>query len=118
MGKPDRDAVRFARYLRQHSTEAEILLWSQLRRRELGGYRFRRQHPVGPYTLDFACLDPRLAIELDGSQHYEDPLRDRRRDAYLRGQGFRTLRFSNHEVFSDLEAVLEAIHQALTEGGG
>ena len=103
----------FARELRRNSTDAEILLWSRLRRNGIPGYHFRRQHPVGPYVLDFACLRPRVAVELDGGQHYERPEYDRRRDDYLKSQDFEVLRFPNHEVFEDLDAVLEMIYEAL-----
>ena len=109
------DQKHFARELRQHSTDAEILLWSRLRRKGIPGYRFRRQHPVGPYILDFACLRPRVAIELDGGQHYENPEYDRRRDEYLKSQDFEILHFPNHQIFEDLDAVLDQIYETLEQ---
>ena len=99
--------------MRRNPTEAERLLWPYLRNRRLSGYRFRRQHTVGQYIVDFACLDPRLAIELDGSQHLEHPQRDRRRDADLASKGFKTLHFTNHEVLTDTQTVLETILREL-----
>jgi very-short-patch-repair endonuclease len=102
------------RSLRRRSTDAEHLLWRLLRRRGVLGIKFRRQHPVGPFILDFYCADHRLAIELDGGQHYTDEARayDEARTIYLARQGIRVLRFGNHELFEDAEAVLEVIRQA------
>jgi very-short-patch-repair endonuclease len=110
------DALRipFARDLRARMTEAETRLWFHLRRRELGGRRFRRQHPIGPYIADFACLDAGLVVELDGSQHLLSRT-DARRDACLRRHGFRVLRFWNDEVLLRLEDVLEAILRTLED---
>ena len=110
---PTRQRTNFARKLRTQPTDAETLLWSRLNRRAFPAHRFRRQYPIGAYIIDFACLKPKLAIELDGSQHYESPERDRHRDAILEAKGFRVLRFSNHEVFEDLDTVVEAIYLAV-----
>ena len=110
---PTRQRTNFARKLRAKPTEVETLLWSRLSRRAFPSHRFRRQHPIGAYIIDFACLNPKLAIELDGGQHYESPETDRHRDAVLESKGFKILRFSNHEVFEDLDAVVEAIYLAV-----
>ncbi len=117
MARTPPDSVSRAREFRREPTLAEAELWRHLRRRELSGYRFRRQHPIGPYFADFACLEPPLVVELDGSQHLDDAERDRRRDAYLAECGFRTLRFTNDLVFTEVDAVLDAIVEAL-EGQG
>ena len=103
----------FARSLRRSTTQTEALVWSRLRRRRLGGHRFRRQHPVGRHVADFVCLKQRLAIELDGGQHAEQAKYDRARDDYLRQRGFRVLRLWNSEVMGDLDATLDAILSAL-----
>ena len=103
-----------ARELRRAQTDAEGLLWQYLRRRALAGYRFRRQYPVGPYIADFVCMSERLIVELDGTQHAETRAKDKARDAYLQRQGFRVLRFWNHDVFKDCSAVAEGIYAALT----
>ena len=113
MARTDPDAVSLARAFRGEPTLAEAELWRHLRLRQLNGYRFRRQHPIGPYFADFACLQPPLVVELDGSQHLEHPESDRRRDAYMAEHGFRTLRFTNDLVFTELDAVLEVILAAL-----
>lgn len=84
-----------------------------MRRRELGGFKFRRQHPVGPFVCDFVCLEAGVAIELDGSQHVDLDLYDARRDAFLKAAGFRVLRFWNADVLMRVESVLETIFQAL-----
>ena len=102
----------FARSLRRSTTQTEALVWSRLRRRQLGGYRFRRQHPIGPYVADFVCLEQRLAIEMDGGQHAELAEYDRARDDYIRQRGFRVLRLWNSEVFADLDGTLDAILSA------
>jgi very-short-patch-repair endonuclease len=103
----------FARFLRHNATDAERLLWSRLRGRQLGGFRFRRQRPIGNYVCDFVCLSESVVIELDGSQHIEQADYDSRRDAFLRSNGFRVLRFWNGDVMQRLETVLETIHEAL-----
>ena len=100
------------RELRSQLTDAEQRLWFHLRRRQLVGQRFRRQCPVGPYIADFACLERRLIIELDGGEH-AGSAEDRCRDAYLYRRGFRVLQFWNNLVFENLEGVLSEIDRAL-----
>lgn len=103
-----------ARSLRKASTEAEQRLWHHLRRNQLEGQHFRRQHPIGPYVVDFVCLDAHLIVETDGSQH-QDNEHDSIRDAFLARYGFRVLRFWNNETLGQTEAVLAAIIAALQE---
>jgi len=106
--------VTQARMLRRDATPAERKLWPLLRSRTLGT-KMRRQHPCGPYILDFACIEKKLAVELDGDTHAigDGPARDARRNAWLNGQGWRVLRFSNREVFANTDGVLHAIAVAL-----
>ena len=104
----------FARQLRQTQTDAETLIWRMLRNRALKDAKFRRQHPMGPYILDFYCAEHRLAIELDGGQH-NGCERDAQRDAWLAAQGITVLRFWNNQVLQETENVLQAIWQALPE---
>ena len=106
----------FARTLRKNLTDAERHLWFRLRGNRLGGFRFRRQHPVGPYIADFACLQPRLLVELDGGQHL-DSAYDNRRDAFLHSQGYVVLRFWNNDVLGQTDGVLTVILEALLAGG-
>ena len=110
----ERAGVR-ARALRQTSTDAELLLWHRLRNRHLAGFKFRRQHPIGPFFADFACLEALLVVELDGGQHFEAEVTaaDARRTAVLQQAGFTVLRFDNRQVLSETDAVLAAIHQRL-----
>ncbi|MBS0193770.1 MAG: endonuclease domain-containing protein [Proteobacteria bacterium] len=103
-----------ARRLRTAMTDAERKLWQCLRLRQIEGFRFRRQHPLGPYILDFVCLERKLIVEVDGGQHL-DSARDAARDTWLRNAGFRVLRFWNHEVLTMNESVAQAIYDALTE---
>ena len=100
--------------LRKNTTDAEALLWRHLRNRQLSGSKFRRQHPIGPYCVDFACPEKKLIIEVDGGQHIEDAEADRIRSGHLSDKGYRVLRFWNHEVLSDVESVLDAIITALS----
>jgi primosomal protein N' (replication factor Y) len=102
-----------ARKLRQAQTDAEKRLWRHLRNRAMDGCKFRRQHPVGPYICDFVCLERRLVIEVDGGQHTAMRDADRRRSAFLEAGGFAVMRFWNHEVLSQTEAVLQRIHAAV-----
>ena len=103
----------FARDLRQTQTDAEIRLWSKLRARRLGGYKFYRQRPIGPYIADFVCRTHFLVIELDGGQH--TPERDAPRTAYLEREGYRVIRFWNPEVLQNTDGVLETILQILDD---
>ncbi|MBZ0222630.1 MAG: DUF559 domain-containing protein [Dokdonella sp.] len=112
---PPKEAIEFARNLRRDGTDAEQRLWQLLRNRHLGDFKFRRQHPLPPYTLDFYCDAAKLCVELDGGQHADAAARDARRDAFLQAQGIRTLRVWNNEVMQNLEAVLQAIWNALHE---
>jgi len=107
-----------ARSLRQHATDAERVLWQQLRGRRLGGYKFRRQMAIDPYIVDFVCLDAKIIVELDGGQHLEQQKQDQERTHYLESMGYRVLRFWNHEVLAEMEAVLEQIHKALGASSG
>jgi len=106
----------FARSLRLHQTDAENLLWLLLRNRGLG-FKFRRQHPVGKYFLDFYCPEVLLAVELDGGQHNRDvaTLRDEQRTAEIRNLGIEVLRFWDHDVLKHTDAVLERIYKELTD---
>ena len=97
------------RALRHRMSDAERRLWRYLRNRALQGWKFRRQHAIGPFIADFACPELRLVIELDGGQHLAQQDYDARRTRYLQRQGWRVLRFWNHEVFNALDAVLRQI---------
>jgi very-short-patch-repair endonuclease len=103
-----------AKELRSNPTDAERILWQHLRLRPLGGYKFRRQQPLGPSIVDFVCLEKRLVIEVDGGQHNTQRSYDEQRDAWLEQQGFRVLRFWKNEVLQNVEGVKGAIWQALT----
>jgi very-short-patch-repair endonuclease len=101
--------------LRQNATDAERRLWAMLRNRRLQSYKFRRQHPIVRFIVDFACTKHRLVIEADGGQHNESAA-DTRRTAWLESQGWRVIGFWNNDVLSNTEGVLTAILQALQDG--
>jgi very-short-patch-repair endonuclease len=107
-------ALTRRRALRQRATNAEKVLWDLLRARQFVGLKFRRQHSVGPYIVDFYCAASRVAVELDGGQHFtmEGQVYDERRSAYLASHGIRVLRFSNRELFEELNGVLELLRRA------
>jgi very-short-patch-repair endonuclease len=90
-------------------TDAERLLWSHLRNRELGGWKFRRQHSVGPFIVDFICPEKNVVIEVDGGQHDENKELDEQRSAFLNKMGYKVFRFWNNEVMQETEAVLDSI---------
>ena len=100
---------RLQRRLRKSMTDAERRLWRSLQRRQLGGLKFRRQHPFGDYVIDFVCLEAKLAVEVDGGQHADGKVGDAARTNFLERAGFRVLRFWNHEVLRDTESVVEVI---------
>ncbi|WP_342241365.1 endonuclease domain-containing protein [Inquilinus sp. OTU3971] len=101
------------RALRQSQTEAERLLWRQLRGKRVGDLRFRRQYPLGNFIVDFVCLAARLVIEVDGPSHDLTVDADERRTRWLESQGFRVLRFTNDQVRYRLPDVVDAIAAAL-----
>jgi len=103
------EMVLVARALRQHLTPAEHLLWEELRKRRLAGLRFRSQHPIGSYVLDFYCPAFKLAIEIDGLIHETRSKQDHYRTEVLNLMGITVLRFSNAEIFNELPRVLERI---------
>ena len=102
-----------ARKLRKNLTDAERVLWTHLRKRRINGLRFRRQHPIPPFIVDFACPQIRLAIEIDGSQHDDDSERDEWRSRKLAESGYRVIRYWNNDVLHDIESVLDSIHAAV-----
>jgi very-short-patch-repair endonuclease len=119
-----RVSVPLARRLRLTPTDAEMRLWSRLRRKQLEGFRFRRQHPLGPYVVDFFCAEATLIVEVDGGQHAYD---GERRTRWLEARGYRVIRFWNNDVLANTEGVLHTILDALRaaphpdlplEGGG
>ena len=107
-----RERVRVrARELRQFSPDAERHLWQRLRSRQLAGYKIRRQHPIGRWFADFACVEAGLVIELDGGQHFsaEGLLADQQRSAGLAANGFQVLRFTDREALMERDAVLSRV---------
>ncbi|MEA2999438.1 MAG: hypothetical protein QOK17_1271 [Sphingomonadales bacterium] len=109
------EALQRVRELRREMTPAERRLWSRLRGRRLGGFKFKRQEWVGPFIADFYCWEARLIVELDGTQHADRDEYDRARSAYLKREGFRVVRFWNNQVTDELERVLSTILAILEE---
>jgi very-short-patch-repair endonuclease len=105
-----------ARKLRSEMTRVEWRLWSRISRRQLAGFKFRRQAPIGPYTVDFYCPARRLVIEIDGPQHADAVPEDAERDRWLSSHGYRVLRFSADEAFDETDGVLEVILREVGRG--
>src|SRR5260370_36247128 len=110
---PSRVTVPLARKLRLTPTDAEIRLWSRLRRKQLEGFRFRRQHPLGPYVVDFFCAEAKLVVEVDGGQHADD---GEARTQLLETRGYRVIRFWNNDVLANTQRVLREILDSLRVG--
>ncbi|MDF1684385.1 MAG: endonuclease domain-containing protein [Legionellaceae bacterium] len=108
---PKERAITKSRILRKTSTSTELKLWEYLRNRRFQNLKFRRQHPMGPYVVDFLCLTQKLIIELDGYQHLEQVAYDQQRSSYLEHLGFRVIRFWNHDVLQRLPWVLGNIRK-------
>ncbi|MFA5016425.1 MAG: endonuclease domain-containing protein [Methylobacter sp.] len=104
-----------ARSLRQNQTDVEYLLWQKLRNRQVLNFKFRRQFPIVPFIVDFCCLELKLIIELDGSQHFEQAAYDEERSFYLTQRGFKVIRFWNNEIIENSEGVLEKIYLIILE---
>ena len=107
--------ITFARHLRQDHTPGEKVLWRKIRERRFHGLKFRRQVPIGPYIVDFLCVEKNLIIEIDGDSHYGQGAqeRDAKREAYLQVQGFDILRVGNRQVTQELDTVLAKLGRML-----
>ena len=107
----NKDLKEHSRDLRRNITEAEKLIWSRIRKKQVKDYQFYRQRIIGNYIVDFYCPKAGLIVELDGGQHYhpEDLKKDTLRDDYMESLGLKILRFSNNEIFGNLDAVMEKI---------
>jgi len=110
--KPTQSLQNSAKHLRTHMTDAEHKLWYFLRGHRFHGIKFKRQKPIGPYIVDFVCVQHALIIEVDGGQH-ADSSADKQRDTWLQQRGWRVLRVWNNDVLVNTAAVLEVIHQAV-----
>jgi very-short-patch-repair endonuclease len=110
-GKDGRRTGR-SRSLQRSGTRAELTLWRYLRDRQLGGFKFVRQEPVGPYYPDFVCRERHLIVEVDGGQHAQSAA-DRERDAFLTGLGYQVVRIWNNEIFENIEGVLQMLRSEL-----
>jgi very-short-patch-repair endonuclease len=117
MPRKDESKIEIARKLRGESTVAEKLLWKQLKNRQLHGFKFVRQEPIGPYFADFVCREMKLVVEIDGDTHStgEEVAHDARRTTYLEQRGYRVIRFWNIEVKEGMDGVLAALIRALTD---
>jgi len=111
-----RSFVESSRRLRKDQTRHELTLWTILRARRFQGVKFRRQHEIGPYIVDFCCPEKKFVVELDGGGHGEpvQEKKDRARDEYLTKQGYRVMRFWNSDLDQNLEGVLESILAEIT----
>ncbi len=101
--------------MRKHPTKAEVLLWEELRAKQLAGYKFRRQHPIGSFIVDFYCPLRKLVIEIDGPVHNNQKAYDKTREDYLQAMGFTVLRFANQKVEDHMSDVLQEILTMLTK---
>jgi len=112
----EKQSKPFARQLRKQMTDAELILWSALRRKQMHGFRFRRQHPLGPYIADFACISLKLIVEVDGATHATpaELAYDKRRREYFASRGWREIRVGNDDVYNHLEAVIDRIWRECT----
>ncbi|MBM4350351.1 MAG: endonuclease domain-containing protein [Deltaproteobacteria bacterium] len=106
------DRIR-PRQLRKNMTDAERLLWRHLRLRQISGYKFRRQQPIGRYIVDFVCFEKKLIIEVNGGQHADQLAYDAKRSAWLEKEGFHILRFWDNQVLNETDGVKEIINDAL-----
>jgi very-short-patch-repair endonuclease len=112
--------IRRARTLRRDAPSAERLVWRDVRNRQLGGWKFTRQEPVGPFIADFVCREKMLVVEIDGATHSTDEelLSDERRTAFLQQREYRLIRFTNEEIYENVDGALEEILRVAGDGGG
>jgi very-short-patch-repair endonuclease len=103
--------IRLAKTLRKNTVPAEALLWKALRNRTLGGFKFRRQHSIGPFVVDFACVECKLIVEVDGESHLPRKSADEKRTRFLKAEEWCVIRFWNTEIYEEMEPVKEAIYR-------
>jgi very-short-patch-repair endonuclease len=115
MRGPNQKKIPIARKLRRNSTSAESRLWAELRNRQLDGFKFVRQMPIGSYIADFVCREAQLIVEIDGATHSTDGeiARDASRTSFLEGLGYKVIRVQNDDVYNAMEGVLRTIQEAL-----
>jgi very-short-patch-repair endonuclease len=99
----------YARKLRKNLSDAERVLWQILRNRQLAGWKFRRQHPIGPFIVDFVCIEKKLVVEVDGGQHATSLQEDTKRTRYLENKGYRVVHFWNNDVLRESDSVLNVV---------
>jgi very-short-patch-repair endonuclease len=107
--------VEYAKQMRREMTEPEMKLWFELRAKRFRNIKFRKQKVIGPYIADFAAREPKLVIELDGDTHSKHEIYDAKRTAYLQGQGYQVIRFSNRDVMKNLSGVLERLDAVIDQ---
>ncbi|MGB3319402.1 MAG: endonuclease domain-containing protein [Sphingopyxis granuli] len=110
----DRRLIEFAKQMRREQTEPETRLWLELRAARFQGIKFRRQKVIGPYIADFSSREPMLVIEIDGDTHAGQEAYDRARTAYFEEQGYRVIRFTNRDMLTNMDGVLEQLASFLT----
>jgi very-short-patch-repair endonuclease len=106
--------VGLAKVLRKSQTDAEKIVWQKLRSKQLNGWKFKRQQPLGRYIVDFVCFDKKLIIEIDGGHHATQRDADRQRELWLQSEGFEVVRFWNNDIFENIDGVLETIMKKLS----
>jgi len=109
----ERKKTTFAKHLRRSQTSTEQIVWSELRGRRCGGYKFRRQVPLGKYVVDFLCVSQRLIVEIDGISHEKAADYDANRTNVLESMGYHVMRLTNDDIYEDIDASIEAIWNAL-----
>src|SRR6266850_2073110 len=112
-GEGDRHLTGVAKRLRQEMTDAERVLWREVRAHRFAGVKFKRQEPLGPYVVDFVCYEAKLIVELDGGQHADQKAADEERTRWLGTRGFRVLRFWNNDVLTNIAGVMQVIERNL-----
>ena len=114
----NKNLKQYSRQLRENMTDAERHLWAKIRMKQINGYQFYRQKPIGDYIVDFFCPRAKLVIEVDGSQHFSDEMTeyDRIRAEYMKGLGLRVLRFTNTEVLKHVGGVVESLEKEIPFG--
>ena len=113
-GEGYRHLTRVAKRLRHEMTDAERVLWREVRAHRFKGFKFKRQEPLGLYVVDFVCYEAKLIIELDGGQHAEQQEADAERTRWLESRGFRVVRFWNNDVLANIAGVMQAIEKEIT----